>query len=160
VVAGIVRMVEPKEARVIVIEREPTSPSDDTPPARLAAQANLPQPSATTLPNGKAPPAARGTPAHVNAPEPAMLTSSFAHEQPRIQRCFAAHGQQEASAGEITVEFSVDASGEVESAQLSPPSAAAGPLGACLVGVAKTTHFPRLTRAVTFRIPIQARVTE
>jgi serine/threonine-protein kinase len=159
VVAGVVRMVEPKEARVIVIEREPTSPSDDTPPARQPAQPNSPQPSATTLPNGKAPPA-RSTPAHVNAPEPALLTSSFAHEQPRIQRCFAAHGQQEASAGEITVEFSVDASGEVETAQLSPPSAAAGPLGACLVGVAKTTRFPRLTRAVTFRIPIQARVTE
>ena len=105
-------MIEPKEARVIVIEREPTSPSDDTPPVAQSSQANLPQPSATELPNGKSPPVRSAR--VISAPRPALLTSSFAHEQPRIQRCFAAHGQQEASAGEITVEFSVDASGEVE----------------------------------------------
>ncbi|HEX4354569.1 MAG TPA: protein kinase, partial [Polyangiales bacterium] len=151
-VAAVIKMTEPKEAKVIVIEREPNALEDAPsapPPPPTAAE---PAPTSAKTP----PPKAAGT--HLVEPEPGVLTKSFAHEQPRIQRCFAGQGKDADAAKDIMVEFHVAASGEVESAQLAPITG--GALGACLLGIAKSTHFPKLTRGVTFRIPIQARMTE
>jgi eukaryotic-like serine/threonine-protein kinase len=162
VVAGIVRMLDTKEDRVIVIERESSGdmpadalPSDSLPSAVLPDAAAA---SVASTPTAKL--SAKSAPVPAVGPEPARLTSAFAREQSRIQHCFSAHAASNVSPGEITIEFQVASSGEVEKAELSPSALASSPLGTCLLGVAKVTRFPRLTRPVTFRIPIQARVTQ
>jgi hypothetical protein len=152
IVAALVKMTEPKEAKVIVIEREPNA-VDDAPSA-----APPPPTAAEPAPTSTKPPPPKAAASHLAPPDPALLTRSFAQQQPRIQRCFSAQGKDADSAKEIMVEFHVAASGEVENAQLSPANP--GTLGACLLAVAKSTRFPKLTHGVTFRIPIQTRVTE
>jgi serine/threonine-protein kinase len=157
-VASVVRMLEPKTDRVIVIEREPSAVGETA----FAAEPSAPPVAAAV--DGPAvvakPAAAKLSASQAVSPEPALLTSIFVREQARVQRCFGAHARQADSESEILVEFRVDASGSVEKAELVPASLASGALGACLIGVAKTTRFPRLTHGVTFRIPIQARVTQ
>jgi serine/threonine protein kinase len=168
VVAGLVRYFDDNNDRVIVIEREredkaepptigPIAPSE--PPPGLAETPGAPEATAANSGRGNKPSPARASPALPQGPEPALLTSAFAREQGRIQHCFAEHAPANASLGDITVAFQVSAAGEVEKAEL-PPELSGSALGACLVGVAKATHFPRLTRPVTFRIPIQARVAQ
>jgi hypothetical protein len=109
-------------------------------------------------PNGQA--ASKSSVSAPVDPDPAMLTSRFAHEQSRVQRCFATQAQESDAQAALTVEFQVSSSGVVERAVLLPAQVAITPLGACLLEVAKGTRFPRLTRSVSFRIPIQARVTQ
>jgi serine/threonine protein kinase len=159
-VASLVRLLEPKADRVIVIEREPSSLGDSAFPAEPSA----PPMAAVSVSDSPAV-AAKSAAAKLAAsqavsPEPALLTSVFIREQARVQRCFGAHAGAADSDSEIMVEFRVDASGSVEKAELVPAKLASSALGACLIAVAKTTHFPRLTHGVTFRIPIQARVTQ
>jgi hypothetical protein len=167
-VAGILRTLEHKEDRVIVIERESNTPEPDAPPPTAAQEPDL-QPlhdtqraSPELAPKAKAAAARQqsSAPAPAVGPEPARLTSAFAHQQSRIARCFASHADAVQPLPELTIEFQVDASGAVERAELSPASAAGSALGTCLIDVAKSTRFPRLTRAVTFRIPIQAHVAQ
>mgnify|MGYP003406987296 CR=1 FL=1 len=172
-VAGIMRSLEQKEDRVIVIEREsssgpeaqmaiaaqeaeePVAEGGETPPpARADAK-----PAGNTAPPAPSKPAAPAPSAPLE-PEPAVLTSRFAREQPRVQRCFASHARGESSLGELTIEFHVASSGTVEKSVMVPAQLASSALGTCLLEVAKSTRFPRLTRPVTFRIPIQARVAQ
>ena len=181
IVAALVRWFQPKES-VIVIEREPSALTDGA--NRAPAGQGSPAPSADALEEetsasaaehtsalghaqtvASAPDRSRGPgkgagPSQPLNPEPGLLTSIFAREQGRIQRCFTLHAEPSDSQKPITVEFRVDATGSVEAAQLMPPSAASSALSSCLLGVAKATRFPRLTRAVSFRIPIQARVAD
>jgi serine/threonine-protein kinase len=180
-VSVVVRWLQPKES-VIVIEREPSAFVDSVnrQPASQAVAANggqviedesntsaehtagvtRSQPTASDKDKDKARSTGKSPGAQPVSPEPALLTSIFAREQARIQRCFTLHAEASDSQGPITVEFRVDAAGTVESAQLLPPSAASAALGSCLLDVARATHFPRLTHVVTFRIPIQARVAQ
>jgi serine/threonine protein kinase len=155
-VAGLVRWLEPKPDRVIVIEREPNAAIEPDP---LAEPATVPAKPASDAPATPVKAVSRAATPALN-PEPGVLTSSFARQQPRIQRCFGTHAHAGDSQNQIMLEFRVDAAGNVEKAELVPAKLAAGALGNCLIGIAKSTRFPRLTHAVTFRIPIQARVTE
>ena len=182
-VAGMLRSWTHKEDQVIVIEREPNQVAglagtpantaaaaeddeeeaepelpakgaavvEDVPAAAPARQRENKESSAAA----KAQPAANAAPVE---PDPAFLTKRFAQEQSRVQRCFATEAQQSDAQAELTLEFQVSSAGVVERAELLHPASAA--LGSCLLDVAKSTRFPRLTRAVTFRIPIQARVTQ
>jgi outer membrane biosynthesis protein TonB len=143
---------------VIVIEREPSALGDS---AFMAEPSAPPMAAVSNGPAVVAKAAVAKLPAsQAVSPEPAMLTSVFIREQARVQRCFGAHARPADSDSEIMVEFRVDASGSVEKAELVPANLASGALGACLIAVAKATRFPRLTHGVTFRIPIQARVTQ
>jgi eukaryotic-like serine/threonine-protein kinase len=175
-VGTLVRWMQPKES-VIVIERESTRALDSAPapagapdevsddelagdrpsgPQADHASAGVSRSQVNTRAVGKTP-IANALPV---SPEPALLTNIFAREQSRIQRCFTLHAEADTSRNPITVEFRVDASGTVGSAQLLPVEAEASALGACLLSVARATRFPRLTHVVTFRIPIQARVAQ
>lgn len=169
VVAGIIRSLEHKQDQVIVIERESTSAdappaaaepapgADSDEPAQPAQAEVKPAGSVAAQPASKP---AQAAPAGPIEPEPALLTSRFAREQPRVQRCFASHAQGESSLGELTIEFHVASSGTVEKSVLLPAQLASTALGTCLIDVAKSTRFPRLTHPVTFRIPIQARMAQ
>ena len=158
IVASVLRLVEPKPDRVIVIEREANAPADES-PGPQASDSDPPEAPtaikpATPTATAKAPSA---KPAAAVDPESAVLTSTFAREQPRVQRCFTSHAQSGDSSNEIVVEFHVASSGSVAKAVLAPAKLGGSALGNCLISVAKSTRFPRLTRGVTFRIPIQAR---
>jgi len=163
-VAGILRSLERKEDRVIVIEREtspePTAAAEPPEAEPAVAVSGDTLTNRAAKPAGTAAPAIKSAPAGPIEPEPAALTSRFAREQPRVQRCFATHANAESSLGELTIEFHVASSGTVDKTILLPAQLASSALGTCLLEVAKSTRFPRLTRSVTFRIPIQARVAQ
>ena len=172
-VAGLLRSFTRKEDQVIVIEREPNqAPAPAGTPAIAAAAPDvlegddeaapaegLPESHAAAAPgkpsSTKAAPQANAGPVE---PDPALLTKRFAQEQSRVQRCFAIEAQQSDTQSELTLEFQVSSAGIVERAEL--PASVSSALRSCLLDVAKTTRFPRLTKSVTFRIPIQARVTQ
>jgi eukaryotic-like serine/threonine-protein kinase len=163
-VAGILRGFTHKEDQVIVIEREP----NQAPAQALAAGApaaeqdddEVVDPPAAPTPHARPSASKPAAPASTNPvePDPALLTARFAQEQSRVQRCFATEAQPSDTQAELTLEFQVNSVGVVERAELQHSTSAA--LRACLLDVAKSTRFPRLTRAVTFRIPIQARVAQ
>ncbi|HTU57729.1 MAG TPA: protein kinase, partial [Polyangiales bacterium] len=168
-VAGMLRSFTRKEDQVIVIERESnqaTAPAGSPAIAAAVADEEAPtdtvaeaQAAAPVKPNG-------GKPAQQTSvasagpvePDPALLTKRFAQEQSRVQRCFTTEAQQSDTQAELTLEFQVSTAGVVERAEL--PASVSAALRSCLLDVAKSTRFPRLTKAVTFRIPIQARVTQ
>jgi hypothetical protein len=158
-VASVVRWLEPKPDQVIVIEREANAEVETLPPAEPTPTRALTTGNAHA-PNEPTKTSAKSVPGQALNPEPGMLTSNFARQQPRVQRCFGAHAVASDSHGEIMIEFRVDSAGSVEKAELVPAKLGSSALGSCLIAVAKSTHFPRLTHGVTFRIPIQARVTE
>jgi outer membrane biosynthesis protein TonB len=184
-VAGMLRSWTHKEDQVIVIEREPNqvaaiagapantaaaapASADDNdedeaqpePPAKGAGVVEDVPGAAPTRQKESATAAKPQPPANAAPvePDPALLTKRFAQEQSRVQRCFATEAQQSDAQAELTLEFQVSSAGVVERAELLHPASAA--LGSCLLDVAKSTRFPRLTRAVTFRIPIQTRVAQ
>jgi serine/threonine protein kinase len=171
--AGIFRSLEHKEDRVIVIEREASpmpegqmavasAPDEAAVAESDATRSTTPaeaKPAGGSAAQAPAKPAAAAQSAPLE-PEPAVLTSRFAREQPRVQRCFGAHAQGASSLGELTIEFHVASSGTVDKTVLVPVQLASTALGTCLLEVAKSTRFPRLTHPVTFRIPIQARVAQ
>jgi hypothetical protein len=173
-IAGILRSFVPKEDQVIVIERERSPVATEAGSAAVAPAAAEPtdedSEKLTKVAAGEAAPARASSavsPAankQANAapvePDPVLLTSRFAHEQPRVQRCFTMQAQEADARADLTLEFQVSSAGQVERAELLSANAASAGLGSCLVEVAKSTRFPRLTHGVTFRIPIQARVAQ
>jgi hypothetical protein len=182
-IAGILRSLSPKQDQVIVIEREPNHvvgvtgagaanvapaeqaealaepPEDKAPPAKPESQARS-RAAADGAPSaGLAQKiSAESSVARPVEPDPKLLTWHFALEEGRVQGCFAAHAYASDAQAELSVEFQVSSEGKVERAELLPANAVSPDLRSCVLHVAKTTHFPRLTRAVTFRIPIQTRV--
>lgn len=164
-VAGLMRSFSRKEDQVIVIEREPNQvlapagmpalPEAEPELPELEAKLDPTDPAAVepAKPGGGRPQAQSAGPVE---PDPALLTRRFAQEQARVQRCFATQAQHSDTQAELTLEFQVSSAGVVERAEL--PAAVSSALRSCLLDVAKSTRFPRLTKAVTFRIPIQARV--
>jgi serine/threonine protein kinase len=170
-VAGLLvgRDNHPAEDRIVVIQREsnaaaPVSvetPTPSTEPA--AAVAPAPEPAENAVPIERIATAeigrSRTAKARVAlAPNPQLLTRAFARQQQQVQACFAAQGDALEAAPALTFEFHVDPAGNVEQAGLLPAAAASTPLGACLLGVARSTKFPPLGEATSFRIPITARL--
>jgi serine/threonine-protein kinase len=163
-IALLMRPASEPSSRLVVIEKHegeptPTPPTSDPAPATAeptpaaADSAADPAPSASTSKakasprDGAAPPADRG----------AELARAFQRQEGKIQGCF----QQHSTAGEapsISVRFQIDASGAVQNAIVSPPSVAGTPLGQCIGGVARSTKFDAQPEAVSFSIPIAARV--
>jgi hypothetical protein len=94
------------------------------------------------------------TAATAAVPDPRALTHIFGRKQARVEACF--HKYQAALAGlpEVSLHFRVDEAGEVAEATLSPPDFASTALGACLLDVARSTHFGALRNGVAFRIPL------
>jgi len=93
-------------------------------------------------------------------PDSAALSRAVQRQGGSIQRCFERHVEAIGGSPQVSIRFSIDAAGNVTSAQVSPASVAGTPLGGCLLGVAKSTSFPPQGRPVTFTIPITARVSK
>jgi len=107
------------------------------------------------------PPDAGSTPAPrpraARAHETASLEAPFRRRSADIGRCFSAHAADLNGAAELVVRFELDVEGNVASASVSPPELARLPVGACVLDVARSTHFGRRSDAVSFRIPLGAR---
>jgi serine/threonine-protein kinase len=86
------------------------------------------------------------------------LASAFQRRQGAIQRCFTQNPDALAETQRISVRFEIDRSGRVASAALSPASLQGQPLGGCILGVARSTDFGPQSEAVSFTIPISARM--
>ena len=86
------------------------------------------------------------------------LASAFQRRRGAIQRCFDESHDATASATRISVHFDVDRAGHVTSASLNPAAMATQPLGSCILHVARSTDFGAQPEAVSFSIPIAARI--
>ena len=144
----------------IFVEKQ--SVSDDAPPP-AAAPANTvaatnedtsaPPPSAAPT-SQKAAPKASATPAK------RTLAGAFQQRQGAIQSCFKQNPSALIDTQHLSVRFDVDAGGRVNKASLSPAGVASQPLGACILGVARSTNFGPQPEALSFSIPIAARMVQ
>jgi serine/threonine-protein kinase len=150
---------EPAPPRFLLIEKQPAS-SSSSEVARQAQNgednsASAPVIALSTLQQEPAPHAATS----VRSPSPGAggggLSSAFQRQQGRIVGCFRSN-PSDFSDQPLTVRFKIDGSGAVQSAELSPAALSNSALGACILGVAHSTHFPGTGAAVSFAIPITA----
>jgi serine/threonine-protein kinase len=150
------RAEEPAPTRFLLIEKQPaTSPSSEVPataPAPPPVEASASAAAAAEL---KAPaPLATAKPAGASSPG-TSLSAAFQRQQGRIAGCFRG-SPSDLGQPQITVHFKIDAAGSVQAAELSPASVAGSALGGCILGIARSTHFPATGSAVNFAIPITA----
>jgi eukaryotic-like serine/threonine-protein kinase len=147
--------------RYLVIEKPPVQPPPAGPSTALAA--SPPREPALPVREGAGGGAAgREAPVHSPKPSPprpdaATLTREFRRHQPRVESCIHRHVEQIDRHPQISVRFEVNAKGKVTSAELTPPALTDTPLGACILGVARSVQFSRLSKPVVFSIPITAR---
>jgi serine/threonine protein kinase len=155
--------------RYLVIEKPPAAPPPA--PARSTALVASPPAAGRAAASGgadgavggagaggsNAPPQSARAPAA--RPDAATLTREFRRHQPRVEACIHQHVEQIDRHPQISIRFEVNAAGKVTSAELSPAALTGTPLGACILGVARSVSFSRLSTPVAFSIPITARRT-
>jgi eukaryotic-like serine/threonine-protein kinase len=133
------------------LEAAPSAASAANPPASspvVAASSATP-----AVPTGPAP--TTGKPSAGS--DAASLSRAFQRQQGRVEQCFLTHAKDVDGQPRIAVRFSIDPSGAVQGAELSPPTLSGTPLGACILTAARGTQFGPQPAALTFTIPITAR---
>jgi serine/threonine-protein kinase len=160
----------PEAPKVLVIEKseanltpaaaptalEPAMPAAALESAASGASAAAPVVASRT-PAAGANSAAPRAPGAATADRGALLARAFQKQEAKIQSCFREHPTG-AETPPLSVRFQVDQSGNVERAQLTPSSVAATPLGPCILALARATQFGPQPEAISFAIPISARV--
>jgi hypothetical protein len=143
----------------IIVEKQ--SVIEDAPPASAASPGS---PAATTFGTSAASSATsasrQATPKASAAGTRRTLAGAFQQRQGAIQGCFKQNPAALVDSQHLSVRFDVDSSGRVVKASLSPASVASQPLGSCILGVARTTNFGSQAEAISFSIPIAARMVE
>ncbi len=86
------------------------------------------------------------------------LTEPFAQRGGEVSRCFHDRPAVRADFTKLAIIFEIGPRGSVERAELEPATLGETPLGACLLGVARTTMFGRQPGFMRFRIPISTQV--
>jgi serine/threonine protein kinase len=147
-------------AKVLVIEKEqgPRAPSEPS-PRPLAAPA-APSAGSTAEPAAAPSDAARPRPPVVAAAPTnrgAQLGRAFQSREPYIHGCFREHAG-EVDPPQLSVTFQVDSAGAVQHAALNPAALSGTALGRCVLGVATGTQFGAQPEALSFTIPIAARI--
>jgi len=138
----------------IIVEKQ--SVLEETAP--ISAERAL---AATSAAAPSAAPAARQTPTKALASSSKRtLAGAFQQRQGAIQACFKQNPSALADTQHLSVRFDVASSGHVNSASLSPAGVASQPLGACILGVARSTNFGPQPEALSFSIPIAARMVQ
>ena len=95
--------------------------------------------------------AARTPPKPPTETDVAALTRTFSSQSPAITACFAKNGNP---TEQVSVRIQIDAKGNVQAAEVLPGSVGSSPLGACLVAIAKQTHFGPQPKPAAFRVPL------
>lgn len=140
-----------KEATPAVTSETSEEPPASPPPE--ADQKETKQVSPRAMPTSQAP--TQGDTGGV-----AALTATFSRRQGEVQGCFARHADSLEGSPQLSVRFSVNPNGTVDSATLSPAAVAGTALGSCILGIARTTRFAPREKPVAFSIPITARVVK
>ncbi|MEI9941422.1 MAG: protein kinase [Pseudomonadota bacterium] len=144
----------------VIVEKQ--SLSEETPPAPVAPPAD----SATAVvTNTVAAPSATSGSRQAAAKASAgatrrTLAGAFQQRQGAIQGCFKQNPSSLVETQRLSVRFDVASSGRVEAASLSPSSLASQPLGSCILNVARSTNFGPQPEAISFSIPIAARMVQ
>jgi serine/threonine protein kinase len=148
------------DSKILVIERNTNTSTSPEP----SASADTPGTRATDTPASAASAggASSGSPPPVKLSKPPAaagdpLSAAFAKNQPEIEGCFRENAATGGGAADVSVRFTIDKEGVVQRAELSPSDLAGAPLGQCILGVARKTHFPSQSAPATFRIPLRAR---
>jgi eukaryotic-like serine/threonine-protein kinase len=148
-------------AAPIIVERqavvEETPPPAAAPPASATAASIVAD---TRAPASAAPASPPVAPKASAAAPKRTLAGAFQQRQGAIQGCFKQNPNVAADTQHLSVRFDVDSSGRVAKASLSPASVAAQPLGSCILGVARSTNFGPQSEAISFSIPIAARMVQ
>jgi len=79
------------------------------------------------------------------------LTRTFSSQGPAITACFSKNGNP---TEQVSVRIQIDTKGIVQAAEVLPGSVGSSPLGACLVAIAKQTHFGPQPKPAAFRVPL------
>lgn len=87
----------------------------------------------------------------------AAIEAPFRARSAQISRCFTDHVQSLEGTPELDVHFEIGVDGSVERATLTPAAVSSTTLGACLLDVARTTHFAAQPAPVSFHVPLGAR---
>jgi eukaryotic-like serine/threonine-protein kinase len=152
----------PPPPRFLLIEKEsePAQVAVPHPGASPAASALAPTPlklasSSSSGVTSLGLKTARGT---AEAPG-SSLTAAFQKQRGRVEACFRAQADDASAQPQLTIRFQIEATGAVRSVELSPAAVAGSALGACILGVARSTRFPAGEAPVSFTIPITARKT-
>ena len=153
---------EPAPAPIIVEKQSVLEEAAAAPAALRPATASSVGPAGEdTAAASKATPANRQPAAKASASAARRtLAGAFQQRQGAIQSCFKQNPSALVDTQHLSVRFDVDPSGRVNSASLSPASVSAQPLGACVLGVARSTNFGPQPEAVSFSIPIAARMVQ
>ncbi|HKO48204.1 MAG TPA: protein kinase [Polyangiaceae bacterium] len=142
----------------IIVEKQSVSddrPAAEAPPTGVAAAIGIPSapPSAPQASSQLAPKASAGATKRT-------LAGAFQQRQGAIQSCFKQNPSALSDTQHLSVRFDVATSGRVVSASLSPTNVASQPLGACVLGVARSTNFGPQPETISFSIPIAARMVQ
>jgi serine/threonine-protein kinase len=149
----------PRDRPVYLVVDRGSDPTDAGSPALAAPDAQpveVPSDLGLTVADAGASPTAI-RPRAARASETANLEAPFRRRSTDIGRCFSANVADVASVAQLIVRFEVDVRGNVTNATVSPPEVARLPLGACILGVARSTQFGARSEPVSFRIPLGAR---
>jgi len=139
-------------AYVVVTDRQdpPVVQTPDAAPAPLT-------PDAAPAVVSHDPPPDKKPPKQPPETSAARLTKTFGKQKGKISACFEQHTQDLQGAPQMSIRFKVALDGTVTSAQVLPEAIEPTGLGKCLHAVAKSTQFGPQSKAVNFRVPIQAR---
>ena len=161
----VLRPADTGTQKLVVVEKQ--AAPDEVEPVPSAAPAEPTPASGASVSAQTAPSAAAATPAasaarspttKAEAPRGAPLARAFQRQEGAIQRCFQQNPDSLEGSPRLAVKFNVDREGHVVAAGLDPASVAGQPLGRCILGVARATEFGPQPEAVSFSIPIAARV--
>jgi len=145
----------------IILEKQ--SVVDDAPPPVAATPASVAAQVADTaaaVTANAAPASPKAAPKGSASATRRTLAGAFQQRQGAIQSCFKQNPSSLGDAQHLSVRFDVDSSGRVTKATVSPATVASQPLGTCILGVARSTNFGPQPEALSFSIPIAARMVQ
>jgi hypothetical protein len=126
-------------------EKQPAS-------AGQAMASGLPQPAQAPGAEVPAAPPSSATPG--SAPDPTALTRTFTQQMAPIQDCMTKHRADLGGTQQLSIFFSIDASGKVGEATLAPGRLTPTPLGKCVLDAAHSIKFGPQPSPAAFRIPL------
>jgi hypothetical protein len=85
------------------------------------------------------------------------LSQRFGKRNDELEHCFDRFAADLEGQPKITIDFEVQTSGRVQSANVNPAALRQTSLGRCLAEVARGTEFESQTKLQRFSIPVQAR---
>ncbi len=155
--------------KVVVVggERQPdttTAPTSDDSNAEIPGTEDA-RVDSTTRPTLDVVPERPPEPTSVTKSAPAKntrdqkLSKAVQSQSAAFQGCFTKHMQDPNKPPKAVLHFSVAKQGGPATISVAPSTLAASPLGACLKGAAGRVQFPALEEAVSFSLPVRARVT-